>query len=127
MPLSIYLVTISFGINSYTKPAATKAKRRHFKALADPIRLEILQLLREGEKCVCEIIPQLKIAQPLVSRHLKVLKDCGLVKDGKDGNRRIYSVADSRIFNVIDDITPDFMKSLSKIIIEQTIYSSLLN
>ena len=100
-------------------------KAKIFKALADPIRLEILQLLREGEKCVCEIVPQLEIAQPLVSRHLKVLKDCGLVKDRKDGNRRIYSVTDSRIFNVIDDITPDFKESLYKIIIEQTIYSSL--
>ena len=97
----------------------------NFQSSSRSIRLEILQLLREGEKCVCEIVPQLEIAQPLVSRHLKVLKDCGLVKDRKDGNRRIYSVTDSRIFNVIDDITPDFKESLYKIIIEQTIYSSL--
>jgi len=97
-------------------------KAKIFKALADPIRLEILQLLREGEKCVCEIVLQLEIAQPLVSRHLKILKDCGLVKDRKYGNRRIYSVTDPRIFNVIDGITPDFKESLSKIIIEQMIY-----
>ncbi|KYH40075.1 MAG: ArsR family transcriptional regulator [Candidatus Bathyarchaeota archaeon B26-2] len=92
-----------------------------FKALADPVRLEILHILRGGERCVCEIVPQLRIPQPLVSRHLKILKDCGLVKDRRDGNRRIYSVTDRRVFNIIDEVTPEFKRSLSKIIIEQII------
>lgn len=96
-------------------------KAKIFKILSDPIRLKILQLLRRGEMCVCEIVPQLGIAQPLVSRHLKILKNCGLVKDRKDGNRRIYSVTDSRIFDVIDSVTPDFKESISKIIIEHII------
>jgi DNA-binding transcriptional ArsR family regulator len=85
-----------------------------FHALADPIRLEILGFLREGEKCVCEIIPHLNILQPVVSRHLKILKDAGIVKDRKEGNKRFYSIIDTRIYVVIDGITPELVDTLSK-------------
>jgi DNA-binding transcriptional ArsR family regulator len=85
-----------------------------FHALADPIRLEILAYLRDGEKCVCEIIPHLNILQPVVSRHLKILKDAGIVKDRKDGNKRFYSILDARIYAVIDGITPELVDTLSK-------------
>jgi len=97
---------------------AMRFKAKIFKALADPVRLEIIEFLRNGEKCVCEIIPHVGIAQPLVSRHLKILKSTGLVKVRKEGNRRYYSVTDPRIFRVIDAVTPDLTLSLSKIIIE---------
>ena len=97
---------------------AMRFKAKIFKALADPVRLEIIEFLRNGEKCVCEIIPYVGIAQPLVSRHLKILKNTGLVKVRKEGNRRYYSVTDPRIFRVIDAVTPDLTLSLSKIIIE---------
>jgi len=96
----------------------TKLRAKIFKALADPIRIKIMDFLRNGEKCVCEIIPYVGIAQPLVSRHLKILKNTGLVKVRKEGNRRYYSVTDPRIFKVIDAVTLDLTLSLSKIIIE---------
>lgn len=89
-----------------------------FKALADPVRLKVLRFLSDGEKCVCEIVPYLKIAQPLVSRHLKILKNHGLVRHRKDGNRRLYSITDPRIFSVIDSVSPDLKHSLVKIIIK---------
>src|SRR4030067_3484777 len=90
-----------------------------FHALSDPIRLEITSYLRDGEKCVCEISPHLNLIQPLVSRHLKLLKDSGLVKGRKYGSKRLYSITDQRIFEVVDSLTPDIIDSLSKIIIEQ--------
>jgi len=94
-------------------------KAKIFNALSDSVRLEILEFLRDGEKCVCEIVPHVGIIQPLVSRHLKILKDCGLVKHRKDGNRRLYSVTDPVIFKIIDSVTVNLMDILSKRIIEQ--------
>ena len=96
-------------------------KAKIFKALSDPVRLEIVEFLRDGEKCVCEITPHLNLIQPLVSRHLKLLKDSGLVKGRKDGSKRLYSITDLRIFEVVESLTPDMIDSLSKIIIEQII------
>jgi len=103
------------------KSNLNKFRAKIFKALSDPIRLEIIQFLHREEKCVCEIIPHVGIVQPLVSRHLKILKDCGLVKERREGNRRLYSVTDSRIFEVIDAITLELTDTLSRRIIEQVV------
>jgi DNA-binding transcriptional ArsR family regulator len=91
-----------------------KFKAKVFAALADSARLEILEFLRDGEKCVCEIIPHLSLVQPVVSRHLKILKDAGIVKDRKDGTKRLYSTTDSRVYRVIDNLTPELVNALSK-------------
>jgi len=85
-----------------------------FAAFSDPIRLEILSFLRQGEKCVCEIVPHLNLIQPLVSRHLKILKDAGIVRCRKDGTKRMYSVVDQRIFNAIDAVSPELTDVLTK-------------
>ncbi|MEM2995255.1 MAG: metalloregulator ArsR/SmtB family transcription factor [Candidatus Bathyarchaeia archaeon] len=98
-----------------------KFKAKIFNALANSVRLEILECLRSGEKCVCEIIPYVGVAQPIVSRHLAILKNCGLVKDRKNGNRRFYSVTDSAIFHVVDAVTVDLVDALSKRVIEQIV------
>jgi ArsR family transcriptional regulator len=98
-----------------------RLKAKIFNALSDPARLEIIEFLREGERCVCEIIPHVSLIQPLVSRHLKILKDCGLVKDRKEGNRRLYSVTDLRIFEVVDAVTPELVEALSNRIMEQIV------
>jgi len=100
---------------------ATRFKAKLFKALADPYRLQIIELLREGEKCVCEIFPHFGIVQSLASRHLKILKDCGLVRDRKAGNRRFYMVTEPEIFKVIDTVTPELVEALSRRVIEQVI------
>lgn len=85
-----------------------------FNALSDPIRLEIIAYLRDGEKCVCEIVPHLNLIQPLVSRHLKILKDAGIVRCRKDGTKRMYSIVDQRIYNISDALTPELMQALAK-------------
>ena len=91
-----------------------RLKAKIFKALSDPVRLDILEFLRNGEKCVCEIIPEAKLIQPVVSRHLKILKDCGMIRDRKEGNRRLYSITDQRIFRIIDDLNPELISSLTE-------------
>jgi DNA-binding transcriptional ArsR family regulator len=89
-----------------------------FHALSDPTRLEILSYLRSGEKCVCEIVPHLNLIQPLVSRHLKILKGVGLVRCRKDGTKRMYSIVDARIFHVVDALTADLVNVLTREVFE---------
>jgi DNA-binding transcriptional ArsR family regulator len=89
-----------------------------FHALADPIRLEIVSYLRDGEKCVCEIVPHLNLIQPLVSRHLKTLKDVGIVRCRKDGTKRMYSIVDTKIYKVIDALSADLLGALTKEVFE---------
>ena len=65
---------------------------RVFKALADPTRLRILNLLMEAPFCVCELGQALQLPQPLISRHLAYLKNAGLVQDHRQGMRVQYSI-----------------------------------
>jgi len=96
-----------------------KFKAKIFKALSDPVRLNILDFLKNGEKCVCEIVPHVKLIQPVVSRHLKILKDCGIIRGRKEGNRRLYSITDQRIFRVIDNLDLELVSSLKEKMLEQ--------
>lgn len=65
-----------------------------FAALADPIRLRALALIaREGELCVCELVAALDLPQPKVSRHLAVMRDAGLLRDRRDAQWVLYSLA----------------------------------
>ena len=64
-----------------------------FKALAHQTRLNILNLLFDGEVCVCQITAILQLPQSTASRHLAILKNAGLVKDRPDGTWVHYSLA----------------------------------
>ena len=65
---------------------------RLFHALSDRTRLSILQRLRFGERCVCDLTDALDAAQSRLSFHLRVLKDAGLVTDRKDGRWMYYTL-----------------------------------
>ena len=93
-------------------------KARIFNALSDVVRLDIIEFLREGEKCVCEIVSHIGLIQPVISRHLKILKECGLVRDRKAGNRRLYSITDPRVLRIVDSATPELTESISRYLIE---------
>ena len=56
-----------------------------FKALSDPRRLAIVEMLADGELCVCDLVSRLELSQPLVSHHLRELKRAGLVLDRRRG------------------------------------------
>lgn len=71
-----------------------------YKALGDETRLKILYMLSEQEMCVCEILDRLKMSQPAVSHHLKILKQVRLVKDSREGKWIYYSLNDG----VFEDI-----------------------
>jgi len=67
------------------------------KALASPVRIRILRILEEGEKCNCELVPLLNLDPSVVSRHLAVLAQAGLVESRRDGVRIIWRLASSEI------------------------------
>jgi ArsR family transcriptional regulator len=67
-----------------------------FRAVADPTRLRILNMLRGGERCVCEIVDILRCPQPKASRHLGYLRRAGLVSVRKDGLWAYYKLMPAR-------------------------------
>jgi ArsR family transcriptional regulator len=86
-------------------PVATASRTERsialFHALSDETRLEIIDLLRKGERCVCELTDTLDAAQSRLSFHLRVLKDAGIVRDRKDG-RWVYYELDPEAFEEIE-------------------------
>ncbi len=78
------------------KAAAVTSVDLVFRALADPTRLRILQLLNSGELCVCDIVAHLGVPQPKASRHLAYLRRAGLVLARKEGLWSYYRLAPVR-------------------------------
>jgi len=62
------------------------------RALGDPKRLQILQMLSGGEMCACRLLEHLEITQPTLSHHMKILCECGLVDTRRDGKWSHYSL-----------------------------------
>jgi len=79
-----------------------KWQARVAKGLAHPTRIAILEILRRGEVCVCEMSPELGASQANVSQHLAVLRDSNLVVARREGMRMMYRVTDERVFRVLD-------------------------
>jgi ArsR family transcriptional regulator len=73
-----------------------------FHALSDSTRLEILEMLRTGERCVCDLQDGLDAAQSRLSFHLKVLKDAGLVADRREGRWAYYRIVPQALAEVHD-------------------------
>ena len=74
-----------------------------FHALSDETRLEIIELLRNGERCVCELTDTLDAAKSRLSFHLRVLKDAGIVRDRKDG-RWVHYELDPEVFEEMETL-----------------------
>jgi len=87
-----------------TISTATDADRAMtlFHALSDATRLGILDMLKDGEKCVCELQDELDAAQSRLSFHLRVLKEAGLVTDRKEGRWMYYTIAPDALAEVHD-------------------------
>ena len=73
-----------------------------FHALSDPIRLSIIEMLRSGERCVCDLQDDLDAAQSKLSFHLKVLKEAGLVSDRREGRWSYYTIVPEALAEVHD-------------------------
>ncbi len=72
-----------------------------FKVLMHPARLAILEILRDGEHCVCHMEAYLGFRQAYISQQLSVLREAGLIQDRRDGWNIFYRVTDERIYEVL--------------------------
>lgn len=77
-----------------------------FEVLAEPHRREILDLLRGGERAVGDLVDRLSITQPAVSKHLRVLREAGLVAVRQDAQRRWYSLRPEPLLEVESWLAP---------------------
>jgi ArsR family transcriptional regulator len=88
-----------------------------FHALSDETRLEIVQRLRSGERCVCDLTDLLEAAQSRLSFHLKVLKDAGLVSDRRDGRWIHYSL-NRDAFGEVQELLGDMKPSARRLTVK---------
>ena len=77
-----------------------------FAVLAEPTRRDILDLLREGERPVGDLVDQLGLSQPAVSKHLRVLRDAGLVTVRADAQRRFYGLDPEPLTSIDEWLAP---------------------
>ncbi len=89
-------------------------KAKILTALAHPNRIRILEFLKNGIKCNCEIAPALELEQSNLSRHMKILVQEGIVISWKDGLRVNYKIADERIFDIFDTAGSVVRKSIKE-------------
>ncbi|MGV8127456.1 MAG: ArsR/SmtB family transcription factor [Methanothrix sp.] len=84
-----------------------------FSALSDPTRLELLEYLSGGERCVCEILPAFQRSQSTVSKHLNILYEAGILDRKIDGKRTLYSIKDPQVFDLIRLVDSLALKQIS--------------
>ena len=84
-----------------------------FNAIAEPRRRELLDQLADGERSVNELVERLGLTQPLVSKHLRVLREVGAVQVRDDGRRRLYSV-DANALKPIHDWVSNYERMWSE-------------
>jgi ArsR family transcriptional regulator len=88
-----------------TRPLESEIRELHAQicqALADPTRIMLLYSLVDSPQNVGELAVELKLSQPNVSRHLKVLRERGMVNAAREGANVVYSLADKRVIKALD-------------------------
>lgn len=73
------------------------------RALAAPVRIEIVLQLQESDRCVHELVEALGVAQPLISQHLRVLKAAGVVHGERHGREVVYRLVDEHLAHIVVD------------------------
>ncbi len=84
-----------------TATSVSNLRVKILNALSDPIRLQLLEYLSEGEKCVCQIIPAFQRSQSTISKHLNILYEADILERKVDGKRTIYCIKDKKVFEII--------------------------
>ncbi|MBM4308513.1 MAG: winged helix-turn-helix transcriptional regulator [Deltaproteobacteria bacterium] len=79
-------------------------KTEILKALAQPTRLKILECCKDGEKCICEIVPAIQGEQSNISRHISLMQKSHLVATRKEGVKVFVKVSDPQIFEILEKV-----------------------
>jgi DNA-binding transcriptional ArsR family regulator len=77
-----------------------------YAAVAEPVRRQILDVLRDGERCVTDLVDDLRISQPSVSKHLAVLREADLVAVRREGKRRWYRLRPEPLVDIATWLEP---------------------
>lgn len=103
--ISITIIFRILNMNNITITTTEKTDPRVqlFKLLSHPARLAILELLRDGEHCVCHIEAHLGLRQSAISQQLALLREAGLVLDRRDGWNVFYRLNDPDLTNLLDE------------------------
>jgi ArsR family transcriptional regulator len=101
---------------------AYKIKADFMKALAHPLRLQIIEALKNGEKNVGSLIKTLKVQQSSLSRHLTILREAGILRSRQNGTVVYYDIADHEIFQVLRPIAELLNNKLKR---TQAVFKSL--
>lgn len=83
--------------------AELEAAARLFRALATPARLQLLCLLEEGPATVSRLVELSGLSQPLVSQHLRILRETGLATLTRSGREAVYALADNHVSHIVGD------------------------
>ena len=84
-------------------------------ALSDPTRLELLEYLSGGERCVCEILPAFSRSQSTISKHLNILFEADILDRRIDGKKTLYSIKDPQVFELVRLVDQMALKQISQL------------
>ncbi len=88
---------------------------RRFRAMSEPMRIRLLDRLRDGEATVAELTEALEASQQNVSKHLAVLADAGILTRRKDGKRVHYRIADESVLAICEEVCDSVQRQLDEL------------
>jgi DNA-binding transcriptional ArsR family regulator len=88
---------------------------RRFRAIGEPMRIKLLDRLRDGEATVSELADAIETSQQNISKHLALLAEVGIVARRKDGNYVYYRIADEGVFKLCEDVCGSIQEQLASL------------
>jgi ArsR family transcriptional regulator len=98
-----------------TQKSVSNLRVKILNALSDPTRLELLEYLSSGERCVCEILPAFQRSQSTISKHLNILHEAGILERKMDGKRTLYSIKDPLVFDLIRKVDALALRQITQL------------
>jgi ArsR family transcriptional regulator, arsenate/arsenite/antimonite-responsive transcriptional repressor len=98
-----------------TDKSVSDLRIKIISALSDPVRLDLLEFLAGGERCVCEILPAFQRSQSTISKHLNILYEADILERKIDGKRTLYSIKDPQVFDLIRLVDSMALKQISQL------------